>query len=604
MKLAVPPKIKLNIIQERPTDPSINNDSIFKTLEGFAKVKNIKLLNNVNNEFSYKVEGMNECDNCFREDCNTSKIMVSGNYIITYCKYSNTEKTVGTIPIDENILTTLNFEQIKRNILNKISKYVESEDNGIVALIKDNLSEIVRVKGNFIYIYNGTTKLWTICNNSDYAGHIISLYLDKILSEIILLVTNYLNNGETKKEGELDTCKNIINLLNVIHKKIKKLPKMGKIMRIASNHFIPMDDISGFEYYFPIKDCKVVDLRNGEILERRNDHYFFTESKCMYLGVDYQCPNMEKFMKSLFDNEDEINFMQELMGYCLSGSINDRAYYIFWGEGRNGKSVLLEIMSHIMGSLSCTLMASTLIGKNTGATPELIQLIGVRLAGISELGKGDKLNVPLMKRLTSTEDTITGRPLYGTPIEFKNKAKLIMATNKPPSIDYDKAIVDRTRFIPFNHRFVSRKEYNSAENKENLYLKDDKFIEDLKIKYIDEVFTYFVNGAIRYFKRGDFLFPKSFEKESEEFMNENDNLKKFLDEHYIYKPDSMIRSKDVLENYNNWAMKSGYEQMNAWSMKKALISKGFTYKNTKYKRVNGVYVVGIDVKPYEDIVNI
>ncbi len=206
------------------------------------------------------------------------------------------------------------------------------------------------------------------------------------------------------------------------------------ILKTGTPLFVEYEYPVGSPYHFPIRDGKVVDLRTGKISDRMKDHCFTVESKYTYLGIDHDCPNMYKFIHSIFTDNEEAEYVQKLLGYFLSGDNSDKAYYIFWGDGDNGKTVLMEnILSEILGNFQVSLMPCTLTGKNTkGATPEIVPLIGARLALTSELAKGDKLNTTFIKNLTGGDtggDTVTARPLYGKPIEFKNMDKIVIVTN-------------------------------------------------------------------------------------------------------------------------------------------------------------------------------
>ncbi|HHW4682626.1 MAG TPA: hypothetical protein ACQGQI_05470, partial [Xylella sp.] len=44
------------------------------------------------------------------------------------------------------------------------------------------------------------------------------------------------------------------------------------------------------------------------------------------------------------------NFLQRWFGYCTTGSVQEQAFAVHYGQGRNGKSTLLDLISGVLGS--------------------------------------------------------------------------------------------------------------------------------------------------------------------------------------------------------------------------------------------------------------
>lgn len=583
--------IRLNIVEQgSPTViPDIDNLN-YKMLNQFLVDNSIGILNKIRGEEIYRIKYKDETCKLCKKLCNSTKAKIENNFIYFFCDNIKEDICMATVPIDTNFLANSDLDIIDKMFIN-IQEYGENQDVGLVNMVVGTFGNILRRNGNTIYVYNGTTRLWSSCNSPEHCAYIISHYADKILTQVDERLDN-MDVDDNVQSKELKTkYKTKINNLRTT---VKKMTKMGKIMRIVTNLLVPLDTPAGSPYYFPIRGSKVVDLKAGEIMDREPYHYFYTESKYTYLGKNHPCPNMDKFMHSLFNGKDEVEYMQTLLGYFLSADIHDRSYYIFWGNGHNGKSVLLEIMAKILGPFHCTLMTSALIGKTgSGATPELVPLIGSRLASISELAQGERLNTSLIKRIT-TDDTVTARPLYGSPIEFKNKAKIVMVTNHPPILDYDTAICDRTKFIPFINRFVDKDSYDKLEDKTNYGIKDPEFIEDLMRNHMDEIFTYLVNGAIKYFTVG-LNIPESFAAARSEYLDEQDYVKSFIDERCEVAPHLKTKSTDILKEYNDWAVGVGTSQLNVRTIKKELEQRGYKYK--KYRGTMHVY--GLEIGPNE-----
>ena len=86
--------------------------------------------------------------------------------------------------------------------------------------------------------------------------------------------------------------------------------------------------------------------------------------------------------------------------------------------------------------------------KSSGATPEIMDLMGKRVGVFSEGETADniEMNIGGIKQV-SGEDKITGRPLYCSKVDFYPYIKINMLTNFSPPLDASKAIVDRLVYI-------------------------------------------------------------------------------------------------------------------------------------------------------------
>jgi len=565
-------------------------DHDYKTIMNATMIHDLKLKEKKGNYFI--IDNKKKMCLACNSKCGTSKVEMRGNDVVAFCDNSKEIYTLADACQDINVIENINLGRICQIIMTDLRKYVVDEDIGLRELILNVFRDSMKFKGNVFYMYNGTTKLWIVCKSIDYAANIIAAYLRDIFDKIILDISNALINLEGRDNQEAANYD--LTLLKVMLSKFKITTKMKAAVKSVIEHAVKMDYPDGKPYLFPIAGKNVVNLKTGEIIPRDLTHSFTNESHHRYLGKDYPCPNMEKFMNSLFLSEDEVEYMQMTLGYFLSGDISGRCYYIFWGEGHNGKSVLIEkFLKKILGRFHITLMASALIGSNTsGATPELMPLIGSRVASISELGINEKLNVPKIKQLTGG-DTFSARGIYKNAIEFTNNSKIVMVTNHPPNLELDKAIIERTRFIPFSKKFVTEKEYNNVKEEDRKFygIKDDVFINDLSDNHMDEVFTYLVNGAIKYFSKKDIEIPKRFKAECSIFIEDNDVIQEFIDERCEVDINEKSSTKGMLVSYNSWAVMSGLQKLTSQTLKKQLLAKGF-----KYKKISSMFVMGLKLK--------
>ena len=184
-------------------------------------------------------------------------------------------------------------------------------------------------------------------------------------------------------------------------------------------------------------------------------------SKATEVGYlnDATCPLFEKFIADIFENDAElISFVRKAIGYSLTGSTAEQCMFIMIGDGANGKSTFINVINQLLGTYGTTAAAQTLVAQGgTSIGDDLVDLAGARLITVSETEEGQSLAEAKIKQMTGG-DTLKGRPLYGSYVEFKITGKLWLATNSLPQINNsDHGIWRRIMAIPFNRTFTLRR---------------------------------------------------------------------------------------------------------------------------------------------------
>lgn len=200
-----------------------------------------------------------------------------------------------------------------------------------------------------------------------------------------------------------------------------------------------------------------INLQNGTLslqsreLRPHSKEDMFTKVANVHYDEKATCPEFDKFLSSCLSPE-EAAFVLRLFGYALLGQPKEQVFAIFHGPGRNGKSTLVEVMSHLLGGYACSAEPSSFIKqKNAGVRNDLARLKGARLVATSELSTGEILDAALVKRITGG-DTIAARALYREHFEFRAEFVMFMVTNNLPVIDGgDGALARRLILVPFEN---------------------------------------------------------------------------------------------------------------------------------------------------------
>jgi putative DNA primase/helicase len=133
-----------------------------------------------------------------------------------------------------------------------------------------------------------------------------------------------------------------------------------------------------------------LDLRTGELRGHRREDLITKLCPTPY-RPDARCPVWERFLGSVFpDAEDEldrelITFVQRMFGRCLTGDVSEQILPIFWGNGANGKSTLVNAVLGAVGSeYAMKANADLLMASQGDRHPtELAQLFRKRTSGSS-----------------------------------------------------------------------------------------------------------------------------------------------------------------------------------------------------------------------------
>lgn len=371
------------------------------------------------------------------------------------------------------------------------------------------------------------------------------------------------------------------SILNFFHHKIIDQEFMSKI-NINNHHLLPLKSNN-------------LNLMTGK-MEDRNKNQFFTKA-LNFIDINHISKSDEgyKIVDDFFldictGSEIKKRYLQKILGYFLSGNVTlGRTFYIFYGDGKNGKSAIMEIVGEIFSHYCKAMEASIIIKKgmkNSGqASPEIEVLdYGLRLALLSETSEGDVLNEVLIKQI-SGYDPISYRALYGKQKDFRSEAKLCMLTNNKPYFKLSSSMVDRIRFLDFKSRFgYEEPKLDNQGNKidKNYYKANPELVVQLKTIYKEYVLAWMVEGSKNFFKEGHMNVPNDEEliKENMSYINEMDSFKRFSDECLTIEPTGKVLTSVVNERYKKFCVDEGIPPIKTSQLKQLLLKQFITKKDS------------------------
>ena len=284
----------------------------------------------------------------------------------------------------------------------------------------------------------------------------------------------------------------------------------------------------------------VVDLKTGNLRTGLRDDRITKHTSVKY-DTGAECPRFISFLDKIFaGNKDLISFIQRAVGYSLVGESRDRAAFICYGKGRNGKSTLLGVMLAIFGEYGKSAAPELFMAKRHDGHPAaLADISGARIMVAVETEEGQKLSEGLIKQITG-RDHIKARFLYGQYFDFIGIAKPWLSTNHKPVIKgTDNAIWDRIHLIPFSVR-----------------IQDDEEDKDLPTKLRSEypgILRWAVDGCLAYQCDG-LGFPAEVKVATDTYRAEMDVLWHFINDHCTLGVGYQVAKAVLYAKYQRWCV--------------------------------------------------
>lgn len=195
-----------------------------------------------------------------------------------------------------------------------------------------------------------------------------------------------------------------------------------------------------------------IDLRTGEMREQRRED-FITKMAPVTFDPDADCPLWRKFLDEVFQGNTElIDFIQRLVGYCLTGVTEEHVLPFLHGVGSNGKTTLIETVLMLFGpDYAMKAAPDLLMAKRSESHPtERADLFGKRFVACVETEEGRRMAEALTKELTGG-DRVRARRMKEDFWEFTPTHHVWLAGNHKPTITgSDNGIWRRIKLIPFD----------------------------------------------------------------------------------------------------------------------------------------------------------
>ena len=325
-----------------------------------------------------------------------------------------------------------------------------------------------------------------------------------------------------------------------------------------------------------------VDLRSGKDYAPRREDYCTKSTTCQPGG---ECPQWWAFLQRVTDGKQELeNYLQRVVGYCLTGLTSEHVLFFLYGTGANGKTVFINTIAGMLGNYAVTAPMEMFLASHTERHPtELAMLRGARLVVASETEDGRRWSEAKIKQLTGG-DKISARFMRQDFFEFTPQFKLMIAGNHKPSLrSVDEAIRRRIHLLPFTVTVPPEQ-------------RDQQLTDKLKTEW-PGILSWAIEGCLEWQKAG-LAPPKIVCAATDDYLAEEDALTLWLEDCTESASDwETERKADLFASWKAWAESAGEYYGTQKRLTQNLQARGFEpgrdsrtgqrlFKGIRLKRIN------------------
>lgn len=438
------------------------------------------------------------------------------------------------LPIDSELTPTLqNYEWF----------YREEKTHASVA------KSIIQTHGKYL-VWASDTKNWYRYDDlSGYWSYCDDVALGKlVLEELISLQDRACCNSELDSKKRVEWCTHL-----------QKSNSAGFIKGVISL----LASVSEINFKFSRLDSDryLVGLSNGECLDLKTTNIRSTKSSdylMKSIGISYDasatCSLWEKsVLEWCCADKEQALFLQTLVGYTLSGVMTDQRLYFLYGNGKNGKSVFINILSALFGQNGLSIDPSSLMDlkRSSGqASGDIARLAGKRFISSNELPNNGMFNEELLKRITSG-DEVVARQLYKNDFQFSPVGKLFISGNNQPIIrGRDEGIWRRMTLIPFDAKIEA----------------PDKFLDQKLKQELPGILNWAIKGWEIFASNNHALItPLNIEEATLEYRNEMDILARWKNDCLKVHATKKLTLTELHGSYKQWCLQQSISSMSSSS---------------------------------------
>ena len=290
-----------------------------------------------------------------------------------------------------------------------------------------------------------------------------------------------------------------------------------------------------------------LDTQAGTLVEHSPEHHLRTRIDIEWSPVA-SCPRWLQFLDEIFahdpDKAEKIAFVQTWFGYCLVPDNSQHKFVWMVGSGGNGKSVLLNILTRLVGTKNVSHAYMERIGDKFVRA----ELEG-KLVNISpEMSADATIADGYLKSIVSG-DEIEAERKYKPSFSFRPFVRMIGATNHLPRLlDLSEGFFRRAIVLTFNRQF------GDADR--------DPQLEQKLLAELPGILAWAVAGLRILNEQGTFTIPQSSADALAKYKKDSDPVGNFVEECLERANKGGMQPVQVYEGYREWCRAYGFSPLN------------------------------------------
>jgi len=246
----------------------------------------------------------------------------------------------------------------------------------------------------------------------------------------------------------------------------------------------------------------LLDIRTKELKPHTPEYLSRIQINAEY-NPDAKCPKIDKFISEIVP-EKYRKLLYQIPAYCLFPDYKYEKAFMLVGDGENGKSTYLNLITHFLGEDNVSHVSLQSLTNNRFARSRLIGKLANIFADIPSTklySTGD------FKTLTGG-DRMEGEKKFKDSVPFRNRAKLIFSANElPPVNDRTWAFWRRWILIEFPYKFDGKERPKDPNILKKLTTREE--LSGFLNKIIDEYVNLLRNGFIEQTDLGEIWMRRS-----------------------------------------------------------------------------------------------
>lgn len=198
------------------------------------------------------------------------------------------------------------------------------------------------VESKVFYLWDQDKSLWTQHKRSRFGAIYAKNFIEKIYISVYSLISKFEVSDHTLMKYDqklLGTTRDLRDVLLTLKDHSIKNYSIKEIINGYVEHLIDQDFVSLLNppAFLPVANKQVIDLKTGEVRDRIKSDYFTQEIPVAYNPHSHSILWENSISQIMLHDADTIRFLQEIIGYSISGEASQGKVILIIGETNSAR---------------------------------------------------------------------------------------------------------------------------------------------------------------------------------------------------------------------------------------------------------------------------